>query len=39
MKPHTSVIENYPPGTVTEVNKAPIWEKLENTLAGFKFDQ
>jgi hypothetical protein len=34
---YTSNIGNYPPGTVTEVDKAPIWKKLDDILKTVKF--
>lgn len=34
---HTSNIENYTPGTVTEVDKNPIWQKLDGILQSFAF--
>jgi len=34
---HTSNIGNYEPGTVTEVDPKPIWERLDKILASFKF--
>lgn len=35
---HTSNIGNYPAGTVTEINKNPIWDKLDQTLKSFQFN-
>ncbi len=34
---HTSNIANYPPGTVTQVNKGQAWSKLEDILNSFRF--
>lgn len=34
---HTTVAENYPAGTVTEVNKDEAWSKLMEILNSFKF--
>jgi hypothetical protein len=34
---HTSNLGNYTPGTVQEVNKDPIWQKLDGILQTFKF--
>lgn len=36
---HTSVIDNYPPGTVTEVDKNIIQSRLDKMLSTFKFSQ
>lgn len=34
---HTSNIGNFDPGTVTEINKTPIWTELDNILSTFNF--
>jgi len=34
---HTANIGNFDPGTVTEIDKAPIWNKLEAVTQTFKF--
>lgn len=34
---HTSNIANYDPGTVTEIDKTPIWTELDNILSTFNF--
>jgi hypothetical protein len=34
---HTSNIMNYPSGTVTEIDKKPIWNMLDGILQSFKF--
>lgn len=36
---HTTNIGNYPEGTVTEVQKNPIWEKLDAIAESFTFDK
>ncbi len=36
---HTSNIGNYDPGTVTEIDKKPLWEKLDAVVSSFKFTQ
>jgi len=33
---HTTNIGNYDPGTVTEIDKAPIWKKLEDIMSTFQ---
>jgi len=35
---HTANIANFKPGTVTEVDKKPIWDKLESIVSTFKFN-
>lgn len=35
---HTSNIGNYEPGTVTEVNKTEVWQRLDKILNSFKFN-
>lgn len=36
---HTSNIGNYDPGTVTEIDEKPLWEKLDAVVSSFKFTQ
>ncbi len=36
---HTSNIGNYDPGTVTEIDKGPIWQRLEGISDSFKLTQ
>lgn len=36
---HTTNVGNYPPGTVTEVNKDPIWNNLHTITSSFKFGE
>lgn len=35
----SSNIGNYEPGTVTEINKPEVWQRLEGILAALEFDQ